>query len=78
MSQGSTPNPRDRCFFNKMTRQAQITFVVYVDNLMITSTDKQAILDVEAALLEAYGQFCTTTGTTLTYLGCTWDYNTPG
>jgi hypothetical protein len=76
MSLGFTPNPRDKCIFNKMTRQAQITIVVYVDDLMITN--KQAILEVEAALLEAYGPFRTATGTTLTYLGCTWDYNTPG
>lgn len=78
MSLGFTPNPRDKCIFNKMTRQTKITIVVYVDDLMITSTDKQAILEVEAALLEAYGPFRTATGTTLTYLGCTWDYNTPG
>jgi Reverse transcriptase (RNA-dependent DNA polymerase) len=78
MSLGFTSNPRDKCIFNKMTRQAQITIAVYVDDLMITSTDKQAILEVETALLEAYGPFRTTIGTTPTYLGCTRDYNTPG
>jgi Reverse transcriptase (RNA-dependent DNA polymerase) len=37
------PNPRDICIFNKTTRNAQITIVVYVD-LMMTSTDKSLVL----------------------------------
>ena len=43
---------------------------------MITSMDNDAVRDTETRLRSAYGQFRTTTGKELTYLGCTWDFRT--
>ena len=77
-SYGFTANPRDRCVFNSVVRGHQVTIVVYVDDLMITSRDKEAVIDVETRLRGAYGHFRTTTGKELTYLGCTWDSKTRG
>lgn len=56
----------------------QITIVVYVDDLMITSANHANVQRVETELRKSYGQFKTTEGKELTYLGCTWDFTTPG
>ena len=60
ISLGFMANPRDRCVFNMVVRGAQVTIVVYVDDLMITSTDRDAVLDIETRLRAAYGRFHTT------------------
>jgi Reverse transcriptase (RNA-dependent DNA polymerase) len=44
---GFTANPRDICIFNKMVKGTQITIAVYVDDLMMTSTDKKLVLEME-------------------------------
>ena len=77
-SLGFIANPRDRCVFNKVVRGSQVTIAVYVDDLMITSLDHDAVLYIETRLRSAYGQFRTTTGKELTYLGCTWDFRSKG
>lgn len=77
-SMGFVANPRDRCIFNKTDTGDQVTIIVYVDDLMMTSVNKNAVLKVEEELRRTYGQFRTTSGTTLTYLGCTWDYSKEG
>ena len=64
--------------FNSVVRGSQVTIVVYVDDLMITSRDREAVMNIESRLRGAYGQFRTTTGEELTYLGCTWDFRTRG
>ena len=75
---GFTANPRDICVFNKMVRGKQLTIVVYVDDLKMTSADKKAVFEMEQILLETSGQFRTSHAKILPYLGCTWDYTTPG
>jgi Reverse transcriptase (RNA-dependent DNA polymerase) len=75
---GFKPNPRDICIFNKTARNTQITIVVYVDDLMMTSTDKSLVLEMEKILIEAYGQFRTSSEKTVSYLGCTWDFHETG
>jgi Reverse transcriptase (RNA-dependent DNA polymerase) len=75
---GFKPNPRDICIFNKTTRNAQITIVVYVDDLMMTSTDKSLVLEMERTLRKKYGQFRTSSEKTVSYLGCTWDFHEKG
>ena len=77
-SLGFSANPRDKCVFNMHVRGCQVTIVVYVDDLMITSLDKKAVLDIETKLRTAYSQFRTTTGKELDYLGCTWDFRSRG
>jgi Reverse transcriptase (RNA-dependent DNA polymerase) len=75
---GFKPNPRDKCIFNKTTRNAQITIIVYVDDLMMTSTDKSLVLEMERTLLKKYGQFRSSSEKTVSYLGCTWDFHEKG
>ena len=72
---GFTANPRDVCIFNKMVKQTQITIAVYVDDLMMTSTDKKLVLEMEQILLSTYGQFRTSSEKSMSYLGCTWDFS---
>ena len=72
---GFTANPRDVCIFNKMVRHTQITIAVYVDDLMMTSTDKELVLEMEQILLSTYGQFRTSSEKSMSYLGCTWDFS---
>jgi Reverse transcriptase (RNA-dependent DNA polymerase) len=47
---GFTANPRDIWVFNKDVKGTQITIVVYVDDLMMTSRDKQLVLKIEQVL----------------------------
>jgi Reverse transcriptase (RNA-dependent DNA polymerase) len=75
---GFTANPRDLCVFNKIIRKVQFTILVYVDDLKMTCVDKAAVLEMEQILRNTYGQFRTTHGRILPYLGCTWDYTEPG
>ena len=72
---GFTANPRDVCIFNKMVRGTQITIAVHVDDLMMTSTHKKLVLEMEQILLSTYGQFRTSSETSMSYLGCTWDFS---
>ena len=75
---GFTANPRDLCVFNKYIRGKQFTILVYVDDLKMTCVDKSAVLEMEQILRKTYGQFRTTQGLILPYLGCTWDYTETG
>jgi Reverse transcriptase (RNA-dependent DNA polymerase) len=56
---GFKPHPMDICIFNKTARNTQITIVVCVDDLMMTSTDKSLVLEMEKILIKTYGQFRT-------------------
>ena len=75
---GFTANPRDLCIFNKDVRGNQFTIVVYVDDLKMTCRDKTAVLEMEQILRNVYGQFRTTQGPLVSYLGLTWDYSEAG
>ena len=72
---GFTANPRDICIFNKEVGKVQITIAVYVDDLMMTSVNKDLVLKMEKILLDTYGQFRTTQDCIVSYLGCTWDFS---
>jgi Reverse transcriptase (RNA-dependent DNA polymerase) len=75
---GFKPNPRDICIFNKTVKDVQVTVVVYVDDLMMTSSNKQLVLEIERILLKKYGQFRTSSKKIVSYLGCTWDFHEKG
>jgi Reverse transcriptase (RNA-dependent DNA polymerase) len=75
---GFTANPRDFCVFKKGVKGTQITIVVYVDDLMMTSIDKQLVLKIKQVLRDTYGQFRTSQEKTVSYLGCTWDFHENG
>ena len=44
----------------------------------MTCVDKDAVLAMEQILLKVYGQFRTTQGHIISYLGLTWDYSETG
>ena len=44
----------------------------------MTYVDKDAVLAMEQILLKVYGQFRTTQGPIISYLGLTWDYSETG
>jgi hypothetical protein len=70
---GFKPNPRDMCIFNKTVKDVQAT-----GSLMMTSSNKQLVLELERTLLKKYGQFCTSSEKIVSYLGCTWDFHEKG
>jgi hypothetical protein len=70
---GFKPNPRDMCIFNKNVKDVQAT-----GSLMMTSSNKQLVLELERTLLKKYGQFCTSSEKIVSYLGCTWDFHEKG
>ena len=47
LSLGYKQNPYDHCVFNKHTDESKSTIVVYVDDLFITSTNKNTIQDIK-------------------------------
>ena len=62
----------------KNIKGKQFTIVVYVDDLKMTCVDKDAVLTMAQILLKVYGQFKTTQGPIVSYLGLTWDYSETG
>jgi hypothetical protein len=44
----------------------------------MTFVNKSAVLEMERILLKTYGQFRTTQGPIVSYLGLTWDYSELG
>jgi hypothetical protein len=72
---GFKPNPRDICIFQGCKRY---TIVVYVDDLMMTSTDRSLVLEMEQILLKKYHQNRASFEKTLSYLGCRWDFHEEG
>jgi hypothetical protein len=77
-SWGFIPNPRDPCVMNKIVKGKQITVVVYVDDLLITCVYDEEVKKLIDALTEKYGQFRSTTGLRIRYLGCVWDFSEEG
>jgi hypothetical protein len=45
---------------------------------MMTSSNKQLVLEIERILLKKYGQFRTSSEKIVSYLGCTWDFHEKG
>ena len=59
---GYSRNPYDRCVFNKVSDKKTNTILVYVDDLLLTSS-KQSDLDMVAnALRDRYGGVTVKTG----------------
>jgi Reverse transcriptase (RNA-dependent DNA polymerase) len=76
---GFVENPYDRCVFNKIGRSGkQISIVLHVDDLMVTS-ESQDDLDIFGLYLKSvYPETRTTSGTVLDYVGMTFDFTTAG
>jgi DNA-directed RNA polymerase subunit H (RpoH/RPB5) len=75
---GFIANPRDPCILNKDIRGEQLTVVVYVDDLMMTCVYKNAVQKLAEDLRVKYGQFRTSDGPIVNFLGTKWDYSEEG
>ena len=79
VTDGFIENPYDRCVFNKIGSSGkQVSIVLHVDDLMVTS-ESQADLDTFGLYLKrVYPETRTNSGTRLDYVGMTFDFTTIG
>jgi histone deacetylase 1/2 len=75
MNYGYTINEHDICVMNKEIDGQQITVVIYVDDLMITSTNKSHIDDLLSYLTEQYKSITINDGVIHSYLGMSLDFS---
>ena len=75
---GFTANPRDPCVLNKTIRGKQLTVVIYVDDMMMTCVFEEEVHNLAEDLRAKYGQFRTSDGPTLNFLGAKWIYDGKG
>ena len=66
---GYVVNKTDPCVFNKWVGDQCITVGIYVDDLLITATDKKLIAKLRDALVEEYKEVNYLDGNKITYLG---------
>jgi hypothetical protein len=66
---GYVANKTDPCVFNKWIGNECITVGIYVDDLIITATDKKLIKKLRDALIEEYKEVNYMDGNKITYLG---------
>ena len=77
LADGFIVNPLDPCIFNKIVDGLQITVVVYVDDIFISSLNKSAIDSLEFLLREKFIDITIRDGLIHSYLGMTWDFSSP-
>ena len=82
---GLTPNPRDPCVFNDGPAtdelgnlREQLTVVVYVDDLLATSTNEAKLDRFTNLMTSEFKKLKVTTGDIHNYLGMTFDFSEPG
>jgi Reverse transcriptase (RNA-dependent DNA polymerase) len=75
---GFVQNLRDRCVFNMVVREAQVTVCIYVDDLIITCTKPDVIDEVLTKLSEEYVDITVHRGDIHSYLGQTFDFSIGG
>ena len=77
-SDGFAVNPIDPCVFNKGRGADQVTVVVYVDDLMVTSRVQSHLDSVITALKSAFKSVTVKQGHVHSYLGMEFDFGSPG
>ena len=75
-SMGFQKNPYDVCSLRRVTGINECTILIYVDDLLITSTDKDTLSEVASRLKDKYGGITTKEGRVHDYLGIRWDFST--
>ena len=76
---GFKENPVEPCVFNKTIRNGkQISIALFVDDLKITSADKEAIDDLIESLRTKFKTVTANSGKVHSYLGMTFDYRREG
>jgi hypothetical protein len=68
----------DKCIFNKQVGDAQITVVVYVDDLFITCANDHLIDQLESLLKHKFKEITIHDGSVHSYLGMVFDFSVPG
>ncbi len=75
---GYCRNPYDKCVYNKVSDGKTNTILVYVDDLLLTSSKQSDLELVANALRERYGGVTVRSGQEHNFLGINWDFRTPG
>jgi hypothetical protein len=75
---GYEQNPYEECIFNKIVRGKQLTIALFVDDMMATCEDAQAIADDVTTLRARYKEVALHEGVQHSYLGINFDFSTPG
>jgi Reverse transcriptase (RNA-dependent DNA polymerase) len=76
---GFIENPYDRCVFNKIGKSGkQISIVLHVDDLLVTSESQEDLDAFGLYLKSMYPETRTTSGTVLDYVGMTFDFASAG
>ena len=75
---GYIPNPLDPCVFNKGSGKDQTTITLYVDDLMITSRNRDLIDKTIAKLKETYVDIKVQDSKVLPYVGMNFDFSKQG
>ena len=76
---GFAPNPYDPCVFNKACIEgAQITAVIHVDDLFVSSVSDASLAEFESHTRKVYNEVRVCKGKVLDYIGMTFDYVIPG
>ena len=74
---GFQQNPHDPCVFNRTGKCGrQITVVIHVDDLLVTSVSAVLIKELEDLLAAAYPETTTRSGKVIDYAGMTFDFET--
>lgn len=75
---GFSKNPYDICSYTRTVAGHTCNILVYVDDLLITSTAASDLQEVASTLKRKYGGVTTNEGPTHDYLGIHWDFSAPG
>ena len=78
MGHGLCANHLDVCVFNKTVNNTQLTVVVHVDDLLVTSTSKELLMDFDQYLRSVYPETKTNMGDFINYLGMTFNFSVSG
>jgi hypothetical protein len=75
---GFVSNGKDKCVLNKVIDGVQCTIVIYVDDILCTCRNGEAIEWVYSKLVEKFKEVSINNGEKLSYLGQTFDFSKPG
>lgn len=78
MKIGYVANPSDPCVFNKTADGIQITAVIYVDDIFISSVSADLIDELRSHILSEFKQATYHEGAIHSYLGMTFNFDTLG
>ena len=78
MEFGFIVNPYDKCVFNKTIDGKQTTICIHVDDLFITSQNRECVDALFVYLQNKFGDLTFHNGPVFDFLGINFDFDTPG